>query len=88
MQWQFFGNGRRKCWPWRCRQFWRWNSQDGDARKINRLERQSIVTLEQLAKIRKLEDFDLIMLISEIRSRQVARRTLAMMPEPREIVKQ
>jgi hypothetical protein len=41
-----------------------------------------------LAKIRKLEDFDLIMLISEIRSRQVARRTLAMMPEPREIVKQ
>lgn len=38
---------------------------------------------EELIKIRHLDDFDLIMLISEIHDHgwTVARRTLAMMPE-------
>jgi hypothetical protein len=41
------------------------------------------VTAEQLAKIRRLDDFDLIMLISEIHDHgwKVAQRTLDMMPE-------
>jgi hypothetical protein len=41
------------------------------------------VTPEQLAKIRTLDDFDLIMLISEIHDNgwQVAERTLSMMPD-------
>ena len=40
------------------------------------------VSTEELAKIRKLEDFDLIMLISEIHDHgwEVARETLRMMP--------
>jgi hypothetical protein len=41
------------------------------------------VSAEQLAKIRNLEDFDLIMLISEIHDHGwiEAQQTLAMMPE-------
>ena len=40
------------------------------------------ITPEQLTKIRVLDDFDLIMLISEIHDHgwQVASRTLSMMP--------
>jgi len=40
------------------------------------------VTKQELAKIRSLDDFDLIMLISEIHDHgwTVARRTLAIMP--------
>jgi len=40
------------------------------------------VTPEQIAKIRKLDDFDLIMLISEIHDQgwPMAQRTLMMMP--------
>jgi hypothetical protein len=43
------------------------------------------VSTQELAKIRQLADFDLIMLISEIHDHGwgVARRTLAMMPEVR-----
>jgi len=41
------------------------------------------VSPEELAKIRRLDDFDLIMLISEIHDHgwQIARATLAIMPE-------
>jgi hypothetical protein len=41
------------------------------------------VTPEQLAKIRRLDDFDLIMLISEVHEHGwlTAARTLAMMPD-------
>lgn len=40
------------------------------------------VTPEELAKIRLLDDFDLVMLVSEIHDYgwQIARRTLAIMP--------
>jgi hypothetical protein len=40
------------------------------------------ITQEQMEKIRKLDDFDLIMLISEIHDHgwMAARKTLAMMP--------
>lgn len=40
-------------------------------------------TKAELAKIRRLKDFDLVMLISEIHDNgwKVARETLAMMPE-------
>jgi hypothetical protein len=43
------------------------------------------ITPEQLAKIRRLKDFDLIMLISEIHDHgwPVAAATLAMMPDQR-----
>jgi hypothetical protein len=43
------------------------------------------VTIEQLWKIRNLDDFDLIMLISDIHDHgwPTAERTLAMMPEKR-----
>lgn len=48
------------------------------------------VTAEQLAKIRLLDDFDLIMLISEIHDHgwSVAERTLSMMPPRRKELKQ
>jgi hypothetical protein len=41
------------------------------------------VTKEQLEKIRNLDDFDLVMLISEINDNgwKIAARTLEMMPE-------
>jgi hypothetical protein len=41
------------------------------------------VTTTELAKIRNLDDFDLIMLISEIHDHgwPIARKTLAIMPE-------
>jgi hypothetical protein len=45
------------------------------------------VSTKELAKIRKFEDFDLIMLISDIHDHgwEVARRTLRMMPPDAEM---
>jgi len=44
------------------------------------------VTKPELDKIRRIDDFDLIMLISEINDHgwNVARRTLEIMPEPKD----
>jgi hypothetical protein len=46
------------------------------------MSNNQLVTQEQLAKIRALDDFDLIMLISEIHDNgwSIASRTLEMMP--------
>lgn len=52
------------------------------------MSKNQIVTARQLRKIRQLDDFDLVMLVSEIHDHgwPMAARTLAMMPPRDDVV--